>query len=66
MLRTSYCRRLYSGQGYQHRRSFASKLAQSALWMLRIAGLIGLSFALPAQAHGSTIASPQAVHAQIR
>lgn len=64
LLRTRYCRRLYGGHGYAKNKSFRSSAAASLVLLLRVAVLIMLGLALPAQAHGMAIADPETASAQ--
>jgi len=57
VLTTDYGKRLCSGRGYIYRKSLRVRLVHSAIWALRLAVLLALSLAVPAQAHGSNVAA---------
>lgn len=52
LITTPYGRRLCRGSGYHFRQPLSTRIWGTTLVFLRIGGLIGLSLALPARAHG--------------
>ncbi|MGI8907939.1 MAG: hypothetical protein ACR2IE_15770 [Candidatus Sumerlaeaceae bacterium] len=54
LLSTRYGRKLCGGTGYRFRKSWRDRAATSAVMLLRVAVLLGLGLAVPAQAHGSS------------